>query len=110
MQGDKEAVYTSRRTLKSFWNEYSIYEDRIELEFNICFRKIVVCWDELESFQIYSPPVFKTSLCALKLDFADLYQHVGVRRANGIFKQLRFTPLDPEEFVSRIAIHYPSAS
>jgi len=32
---------------------------------------------------------------------ADLKEHVGIKRRNGFFKQLRFTPENPEEFVSK---------
>jgi hypothetical protein len=35
----------------------------------------------------------------LKLDLADLFEHVALERNNGFFKHLRFTPEDPGEFV-----------
>ena len=30
-----------------------------------------------------------------------LHEHVGIRRKKGLYKQLRFTPEHPKEFVSR---------
>jgi hypothetical protein len=39
---------------------------------------------------------------ALKLDLADLKKHVGIQRKNGWFKFIRFTPQNPEEFISKV--------
>ena len=57
--------------------------------------------DDLVSIDIFKPPVIRTTFWALKLDLADLKEHVGIQRKNGFFKQLRFTPENPEEFVSK---------
>jgi len=37
-----------------------------------------------------------------RLDLADLNEHVGIKRINGFFKQLRFTPENPKEFVAKV--------
>ena len=62
---------------------------------------LVVKKDDLVSIDIFKPPVIRTTFWALKLDLADLKEHVGIQRKNGFFKQLRFTPENPEEFVSK---------
>jgi len=33
---------------------------------------------------------------------ADLNEHVGIKRKNGFFKQLRFTPENTKEFVNKV--------
>jgi hypothetical protein len=43
----------------------------------------------------------RTTFWALKLDLADLYEHVEIKRINGFFKQLRFTPENPKEFIAK---------
>ncbi|MEW6115082.1 MAG: hypothetical protein AB1664_23335 [Thermodesulfobacteriota bacterium] len=36
----------------------------------------------------------------IKLDWADLCEHVEIHRKSGLFKYLRFTPDNPESFVA----------
>ena len=96
--------YRSRATKKSIGNEYSIYADRIELRCRFPFlaKTLVIKKDDLISIDIFKPPVIRTTFWALKLDLADLNEHVGIKRKNGFFKQLRFTPENPKEFVSKV--------
>jgi len=91
-------VCRSEGSFRSLWNTYSIYEDRIELEFRLFFTTITVRRNEFVSVDIFRPPVIRTSWGALKLDCADFYVHVGIVRNNGYFKELRFTPEDPRAF------------
>ena len=94
-------LYKSRPTKKSIGSEYSIYADRIELRCRFPFftKILVVKKDNLISIDIFKPPVIRTTFRALKLDLADIKEHVGIKRKNGFFKQLRFTPENPKEFV-----------
>jgi len=39
--------------------------------------------DDLVSIDIFKPPVIRTTFWALKLDLADLKEHVGIQRKNG---------------------------
>jgi hypothetical protein len=96
-------LYISKPTKKSIGNEYSIYSDRIELRCRFPFfnKLLVIRKDDLISIDLYKPPVFRTTILALKLDLADLNEHVGIKRKNGFFKQLRFTPENPKEFVAK---------
>jgi hypothetical protein len=64
-------------------------------------KTIVIKKEDLLAMDIFRPPVIRTTFRALKLDLADLNEHVGIRRKNGFFKQLRFTPENPKEFVSQ---------
>jgi hypothetical protein len=90
--------------MKSLGNEYQIYSDRIELRCRFPFfsKTLVIKKDDLISIGIFKPPVIRTAFWALKLDLADLYEHMGVKRTNGFFKQLRFTPENPKEFVAKV--------
>jgi len=85
-------------------NEYCIYADRIELRcrFPFFLKTFAIKKDDLISIDIFEPPVIRTSFWALKIDLADLNEHVGIRRINGFFKELRFTPENPGEFVAKV--------
>ena len=97
-------MYTSKPTWKSLGNKYYVYTDRIELRcrFPFFLKTLVIKRDDLISINIFKPPVIRTAFWALKLDFADLSEHVGIKRKNGFFKQLRFTPEHPDEFVAKV--------
>ena len=97
-------LYKSSSTKKSIGNEYSIYTDRIELKCRFPFitKTLVIKKDDIISIDTFKPPVFRTTIRALKLDLADLNEHVGIKRKNGVFKQLRFTPENPKEFVAKV--------
>lgn len=103
MVTNKTSLYESVPTKKSIGHKYVIYSDRIELRCRFPFvtKTIVIKKDDLISIDTYMPPVIRTTFWALKLDLADLKEHVGIKRKNGIFKQLRFTPENPKEFVSK---------
>jgi len=96
-------LYQSKGAFKSLWNLYSIYDDRIELEFKLFFTTIVIRRTDFVSIDIFRPPVIRTSWGALKLDFADLFTHVGITRNCGYFKEIRFTPEDPYAFKEAVS-------
>jgi len=97
-------LYRSGPTKKSIGNEYNIYTDRIELKCRFPFftKTLIIKKDYLISIDIFKPPVIRTTFRALKLDLADLNEHVGIKRKHGFFKQLRFTPENPKEFVTKV--------
>jgi len=103
MKSIDDPLYRSMPTKKSIGNKYSIYTDRIELRCRFPFlnKTLFIKKDDLISIDIYKPPVIRTTFWALKLDLADLNEHVGIKRKNGFFKQLRFTPENPKEFVTK---------
>lgn len=103
MEYVEPAVYKSAASVKSLGNEYSIFADRIELKCRFPFvnQTLIIQRDALVSIEVYQPPVIRTTFWALKLDLADLHEHVGIERKSGFFRQLRFTPENPKEFVSR---------
>ena len=103
MESNDNPLYESVPTKKSMGNKYSIYSDRIELKCRFPFvtKTLIIKKDDLISINTYKPPVIRTTFRALKLDLADLNEHVGIKRKKGFFKQLRFTPENPKEFVSK---------
>lgn len=104
MKNSDPPLYVSRSTKKSIGNEYSIFADRIELRCRFPFftKTFIIKKDDLISIDIFKPPVMRTTFWALKLDLADFNGHAGIKRKNGFFKQLRFTPGNPEEFVAKV--------
>jgi len=104
-------LYTSRPTVKSIWQEYRVYADRIELD-TLFFGTIRVPLEDVSAVSVRPAGVIfdlvrgdyglKDMLRTLKLDWADLSQHVTVERDSGIFRQFRLTPEDPAEFVRQV--------
>ena len=90
-------IYTSEKSFRNIWHEYRIYQDHIELD--TFFKTIVINKTDIEDISIFSPPVIRTSLFALKIDLADFYTHIGIKRRNNRFKEIRFTPTSPESFL-----------
>ncbi len=103
MNSNDSPIYESVPGRQSMGNSYAIYSDRIELRCRFPFisKTIVIKKQDLISIDIFKPPVIRTTFWALKLDWADLKEHVGIKRKSGLFKQLRFTPEDPRAFVSK---------
>jgi len=97
-------LYTSKPTWKSLGNTYYVYADRIALRCRFLFfvKTLIIKRDDLISIGVFNPPVIRTSFWALKLDLADMFEHVGIRRKNGFFTRLRFTPAHPEAFVATV--------
>jgi len=104
MKINEYPLYESAPTKKSLGNAYRVYSDRIELNCRFPFfnKTFVISKDDLVSIDVYKPPVIRTTFRALKLDLADLKEHVGIKRKSGFFKQLRFTPENPGEFVATV--------
>lgn len=107
MQSNDTFLYISRPTGKSLGGEYRIYPDRIELKCPFVFltQTLVIRKEDLIAIEVFEPSalrISRASFWALKLDLADLNEHVGIRRKTGLFKQLRFTPENPREFVAKV--------
>ncbi len=109
--GQAEPLFVSRPTLKSVWQEYRIFPDRVELDLHL-FGTIRVPLDDIAGVATRPKGVIfdvtrgdyglKDLLRTLKLDWADLNEHVVIERESGVFRQFRLTPEDPEEFVRQL--------
>ncbi len=99
-------IYTSKSTVKSLWQEYRIYDDR--LEFDTLFGQMAVPLEDVEQADVCESEIqglFKGDLHlrhmpALKLDWANFVEHVVVDKREGSLRHILFTPEDPAAFVS----------
>ena len=103
--------YVSPPSTLSFWAEYRIYADRLELDTQV-FGLITIPFAHLEHAEL-RPAVAILDLVrqdhglrwthrSAKLDLADLAEHIAVERDTGLFRQLRLTPTDPQAFLAAL--------
>jgi hypothetical protein len=98
-------IYTSKCSAKNLWQEYRIYDDRVE--FHTWFGPWVIPFDQIESVEI-SEPLLKAVLHGrfdskhwprqIKIDLADANEHVVLDKSEGIIRKVYFTPDEPTEF------------
>jgi hypothetical protein len=97
-------IYTSASTVKSLWQEYRIYPDRVE--FDTKFGRLTVPFEQLESVEISESEVrgllrgdlhLKNFRPALKLDWANFLEHVVLDKDSGV-RRILFTPDDLPAF------------
>jgi len=99
---EQQPLYKSKRKFKSLWQEYRIFDDRVELA--TFFKTITVPFEEVEGITVansYEEGVrlqLRGGRMGFKLDCADFYKHVVLDKATGLFRHLAFTPDDPEGF------------
>ncbi len=100
-----EPVYKSESTAKSIWQEYRIYEDRVE--FDTHFGLLTIPFDHVESVELSESEIaglFKGDLHlrnfrpSLKLDWANFLEHVVLDKSKGKVRRVLFTPEDPAGF------------
>jgi len=104
-------LYVSRPTLKSIWHEYRLYRDRLELDTHL-WGTVRVPLTDVSAVSVRPAGVIfdlfrgdyglKELVRTIKLDLADLNEHVTIERDSGFWRQFRITPEDPEEFVRRV--------
>ena len=101
----KKAIYTSICNVKSLWQEYRIYDNRVE--FDTLFGKMTILFDHIERVDISESEVkgllkgdlhLKNFRPALKLDWANFLEHVVLDKNEGFIRRVLFTPDDPAEF------------
>ena len=94
-------LYVSKRTAKNLWQEYRIYRDRLELQSWLFFHTIVVPANEIQAVEV-RPSFFiggwKGMTLGIKIDNCDLCRHVLLRKKQGLFKGIAFSPDEPEKF------------
>ncbi|MDM7913665.1 MAG: hypothetical protein ACE15D_05180 [Candidatus Eisenbacteria bacterium] len=102
---DDDAVHRSESTVKSLWQEYRVYGDRVE--FDTLFGTLSVPFDEVERVEVSESEVrgllrgdlhLKGFRPALKLDWANFLEHVVLDKNEGSVRRLLFTPQDPAAF------------
>ncbi|MDD3642285.1 MAG: hypothetical protein PHQ19_02330 [Candidatus Krumholzibacteria bacterium] len=102
-------VYTSKSTVRSLWQEYRIYDDRVE--FDTKFGMMTVPFDHIEGVEISESEVkgllrgdlhLKGFRPALKLDWANFLEHVVLDKREGYVRRLLFTPDDLGAFTDAL--------
>ncbi len=101
----EKPLYESRRLFRNLWQRYRVYADRVELR--SFFGKKIIPADDILDVEVRPSGVIGDLFrgkglaysLALKMDLADFFRHVAIRRRSGWIKHIRITPDDPEEFV-----------
>jgi hypothetical protein len=98
-------VYTSKSSVRSLWQEYRIYDDR--LEFDTWFGRMTIPFEHIEGVTVSESDVkgllkgdlkLKGFRPALKLDWANFVEHVVLDKREGFVRRVLFTPDDPTAF------------
>lgn len=99
------AEFLSPSTVKSLWQEYRIYGDRVE--FATRFGTLSIPFAHIERVEISESEVkgllrgdlhLKEFRPALKLDWANFLEHVVLDKNAGFVRRILFTPDDPVAF------------
>ncbi len=102
--------YTSPSRFLSLGATYEVHEDHLELRTRV--HNFVIPFETLRGVAVRPPVVlfdaFRTDrgvrlpVRTLKLDLADLAEHVAIDLSKGFWRQLRLTPEDPAAFVEAV--------
>jgi hypothetical protein len=102
---DEIPVYTSGSMVRSLWQKYYIYGDRVE--FDTVFGKMTIPFEQIERVEVSESEVqgllrgdlhLKGFRPALKLDWANFAEHVVLDKNQGYIRRILVTPEDPGGF------------
>jgi hypothetical protein len=106
---DKDPTYVSESTVKSIWQEYRIYVNRVEIDTH--FGCMTIPFEHIETAVVSESEVkglmrgdlhLKGFRPALKVDWANFVEHVVIDKSKGKIHRILITPDDPEEFVNAL--------
>ncbi len=98
-------IHVSESTAKSLWQEYRIYENRLELDSP--FGLLVIPFEHIERVTVSESDVagllrgdlhLRDFRPSLKLDWANFAEHVVLDKDSGRVRRVLFTPEDPSAF------------
>ena len=101
-----QLLYTSKCAAKSLWQEYRVYDDRVELD--TLLGTMTVPFEQVEGIEVAHSYLQGVRLQlrglrpGIKLDWADLHEHVVLDKSTGLFRHVAFTPDNPEGFVAAL--------
>lgn len=97
---DSTLKYSSASTLQSLWQEYRIFDDR--LEFATHFGTMTIPFEVIERLEIRPSDLkqlvvsgdlqLKDFRPALKLDWANFQEHIVLDKNDGCVRRILFTP------------------
>jgi hypothetical protein len=105
----EEPRFVSACTARSLWNEYRVYDDRVEL--HTLFGTWRVPFEQIEGVEVNEPIVkavmhgrfdFSHWPGQVKIDLADMYEHVTLDKSKGFARKIHFTPQDSMGFKSAL--------
>ena len=100
-----EPLYESESTAKSIWQKYRIFSDRVEID--TLFGMMTIPFDHIEQAVVSESEVrglvkgdlhLKGFRPALKVDWANFFEHVVIDKDQGYIHRVLLTPDDPEKF------------
>ncbi len=98
-------IYTSPSTIKSLWQEYRIFADRLELDTHVGL--FTVPFAEIERIDLRESDVagllkgdlqLRNFRPAWKLDWANFLEHIVIDKTGTWAQRLMITPDDPPAF------------
>jgi hypothetical protein len=98
-------LYVSPSTVKSLWQEYRVFADRLELD--SLYGLISIPFEQIETIELRESDVagllkgdlqLRNFRPALKLDWANFLEHIVIDKAEGVFRRILITPDDPSAF------------
>lgn len=102
-------VYVSESTVRSIWQEYRIFNNRVEID--TMFGLMVIPFEHIEKADVSESEVkglmrgdlhLKGFRPALKVDWANFVEHVVIDKSEGHLHRILLTPDDPEEFTNSL--------
>lgn len=99
-------LYESPSSLKTLWQDYRVYADR--LEFCTLLGNWKIPFSEIDQIEVQEALLqalvngrfdLKNFPFGVKLDMADITEHVALDRNTGLAKRVLFSPEDPAAFV-----------
>jgi hypothetical protein len=102
---NEKPIFVSPSTVKSIWQEYCIFSDR--LEFDTHFGRMTIPFEHVENIEILDADTkalmrgdlrLKDFRPAIKIDWANFTDHVVLDKSEGAVRRVLFTPEDPVAF------------
>jgi hypothetical protein len=102
---EDKPLFMSKSTVKSIWQQYRIYGDRVE--FDTHFGMMTIPFAHIETVEVSESEIkgllrgdlhLKNFRPALKLDWANFVEHVVLDKSKGHVRRILFTPEDTEAF------------
>lgn len=109
-EASDQPLYVSPSSAKSLWQEYRVYNDR--LEFHTLLGTLEVPFDRIGGVAVVGSDLRRAVRAeltlsdfspSLKLDWANFQEHVVIEKRGGVFvKRILFTPDDPQRFKAAV--------